>query len=72
MALERGGLITQSPSIGASQDPETRPAEGGPPLYPASTSEIASPTEAPASFHAWWTSWEPGAAVYKTEVEHIL
>lgn len=29
-ALERGGLITQSPSIGAPQDPGTRPTEGVP------------------------------------------
>lgn len=72
VALERGGLITQSPSIGAPQDPGTRPAEGGPSVYPASTSEIASLTGAPASFYAWRTSREPVAAVYKTEVEQIL
>lgn len=34
--------------------------EGGPSVYPPSTSEITSPTGAPASFYPWRTSREPG------------
>lgn len=52
VALERGGLITQSPSIGAPQDPGARLTEGGPSVYPPTTSEITSPTGGPASFYA--------------------
>lgn len=71
-ALERGGLITQSPSVGDPQDPGARSTEGVPSFcHPP---PLRSPTlrELPPLFQPPEDLPGARAPVYKTEVEQIL